>query len=136
MARKRPAEPPPASGAGRFAYEGLDRVLHERARLGILASLAAHANGLLFNDLKDLCALTDGNLSRHLAVLSESGLVEVWKGASGPRPQTLYRLTPDGRRRFAEYIGVLERVVADAQAQADARQAAGRNGLAGGFSPA
>jgi len=135
MARKGRAEPPaPASGAGRFAYEGLDRVLHERARLGILASLAAHAGGLLFNDLKQLCALTDGNLSRHLAVLSEAGLVEVWKGATGPRPQTLYRLTPDGRRRFAEYISVLEKVVADAQA--DQQPATGRTRLAGGWSPA
>ena len=102
----------PRPGAGRFSYEGLDRVLHERARLGILASLAAHAGGLLFNDLKQLCSLTDGNLSRHLAVLSEAGLVEVRKGDSGPRPQTMYRLTPDGRRRFAEYISVLEQVVA------------------------
>ena len=64
------------AGEGRFSYEGLDRVMHEKARLGILASLAAHAGGLLFNDLKQLCSLTDGNLSRHLAVLSEAGLVE------------------------------------------------------------
>ena len=123
MSRKDKAEPS-RPGAGRFSYEGLDRVLHERARLGILASLAAHASGLLFNDLKQLCTLTDGNLSRHLAVLSEAGLVEVWKAATGPRPQTLYRLTLDGRRRFAEYISVLEKVVADAQA--DEQPAAGR----------
>jgi DNA-binding MarR family transcriptional regulator len=135
MPRKDKTEPPqPGADAGRFAYEGLDRVLHERARLGILASLAAHSGGLLFNDLKQLCALTDGNLSRHLAVLSEAGLIEVWKGATGPRPQTLYRLTPDGRRRFAEYISVLEKVVADAQA--DAQPEAGRARLSGGWSPA
>lgn len=125
---------PPDSGAGRFSYEGLDRVMHERARLGILASLAAHAGGLLFNDLKQLCALTDGNLSRHLAVLSEAGLVEVWKGASGPRPQTMYRLTPDGRLRFAEYISVLEKVVADAHVEALPK--AGRPRYTGGWSPA
>jgi DNA-binding MarR family transcriptional regulator len=133
MPRKDKGEQPD-SGAGRFSYEGLDRVMHERARLGILASLAAHSGGLLFNDLKQLCALTDGNLSRHLAVLSEAGLVEVWKGATGPRPQTMYRLTPDGRRRFAEYLGVLEKVVADAQAEA--QPAAGRARLSGGWSPA
>ncbi len=133
MPRKDKAEQPD-SGAGRFSYEGLDRVMHERARLGILASLAAHAGGLLFNDLKQLCTLTDGNLSRHLAVLSEAGLVEVWRGTAGPRPQTMYRLTPDGRRRFAEYLGVLEKVVADAQA--DARPADGRARLSGGWSPA
>lgn len=108
-------DPTPPPTEGRYAYEGLDRVLHERARLGILASLAASAGGLLFNDLKQLCALTDGNLNRHLNVLSDAGLVEVWKGGSGPRSQTLYRLTPDGRTRFAEYITVLERVIADAQ---------------------
>ena len=91
------------SGDGRFSYEGLDRVMHEKARLGILASLAAHANGLLFKDLKQLCSLTDGNLSRHLAVLSEAGLVETWKGINGPRPQTMYRLTDSGQQRFSDY---------------------------------
>lgn len=124
----------PDPGAGRYSYEKLDRVMHERARLGILASLATHAGGLLFNDLKQLCALTDGNLNRHLAVLAEAGLVEVWKGAAGPRPQTRYQLTPDGRRRFAEYIGFLEKVVADAQTEA--QPAPERPRLAGGWSPA
>ncbi len=100
---------------GRFAYDGLDRVMHEKARLGILASLAANGTGLLFNDLKQLCALTDGNLSRHLTVLCEAGLVEVRKSAKPGRHQTAYRLTADGRRRFAEYVNVLESVVADAQ---------------------
>lgn len=102
--------------AGRFSYEGLDRVMHEKARLGILASLAANAGGLLFADLKTMCALTDGNLSRHLTVLSDARLVEARKSTSR-RPQTKYRLTASGRRRFAEYIGVLEAVVADAQTQ-------------------
>lgn len=119
MARRKPVESTgeQAAGAGRFNYEGLDRVIHERARLGILASLAANAGGLLFNDLKQVCSLTDGNLSRHLAVLNEAGLVEIWKGKAGHRPQTLYRLTPNGRKRFAEYIGVLEKVVSDAHTQ-------------------
>ena len=108
--------------------------MHERARLGILASLAAHAGGLLFTDLKQLCSLSDGNLNRHMAVLAEAGLIEVCKGATGSRPQTLYRLTPDGRKRFAEYIGVLEKVVADAQA--DAQAGAERARLPAGWSPA
>lgn len=114
MTRK-PAKAVSPAVAGRFSYDGLDRVLHEKARLGILASLAANANGLLFNDLKQLCALTDGNLSRHLGVLSDAGLVEVWKGQSGSRPRTLYRLTMTGQTRFSEYLQVLERIVADAQ---------------------
>src|SRR5262245_44055453 len=99
---------------GRFAYDGLDRVIHEKARLGIISSLATHAGGLLFNDLKQLCALTDGNLSRHLQILVEAGLVELWKGQKNNRPQTLCRLTAKGRQRFLEYVSVLETVVADA----------------------
>jgi DNA-binding MarR family transcriptional regulator len=99
---------------GRFAYDGLERVIHERARLSIMTSLATHMKGLLFNDLKELCSLTDGNLSRHLQILHEAGLVEVWKGFHNNRPQTLCRLTELGRRRFLEYILVLENVVADA----------------------
>jgi DNA-binding MarR family transcriptional regulator len=110
------------AGPGRFSYDGLDRVIHEKARLGILASLAAHGGGLLFNDLKELCSLTDGNLSRHLSVLSDAGLIETWKGQQGARPQTLYRLTVDGRQRFTEYISVLEDVVSDAHRKA-AREA-------------
>ena len=74
-------------------------MIHEKARLSIMSSLAAHPEGLLFNDLKDLCSLTDGNLSRHLQLLQESKLVEVWKGFKNNRPQTLVRLTDDGKRR-------------------------------------
>ncbi len=100
--------------SGRFAYDGLDRLIHEKARLGIITSLATHPRGLLFNDLKELCALTDGNLSRHLQILTAGGLIEVWKGYKNNRPQTLCRLTDLGRRRFLEYITVLENVVTDA----------------------
>src|SRR5260221_14041203 len=99
---------------GRFAYDGLDRVLHEKARLGILASLVAHPDGRKFGELRTLCSLTDGNLSRHLDVLREAALVEVWKGFERRRPQTLVRLTPDGRRRFLSYLEELERVLHDA----------------------
>lgn len=100
--------------SGRFAYDGLERVFHEKARLGIMTSLVTHPKGLVFADLKELCALTDGNLSRHLQVLHEAGLLEVWKGFQQNRPQTLCRLTEEGRRRFLDYINVLENVVADA----------------------
>src|SRR3954447_23349859 len=97
-----------------FSYEGLDRVIHEKARLGLLTSLMAHPGGLAFADLKQLCALTDGNLSRHLGVLQEAGLVEVTKGYEGNRPHTSCRLTQTGRRRFLEYLAVLEGLVRDA----------------------
>jgi DNA-binding HxlR family transcriptional regulator len=101
-----------------FAYEGLDRIIHERARLGVLTSLAANPKGLVFADLKRLCGLTDGNLSRHLQVLQEAGVVEVTKSFSHNRPQTLCRITPDGRRRFLDYLAVLDQVVREAAAAA------------------
>lgn len=123
------------SASGRFAYDGLERVIHERARLSIMSSLATHPDGLLFNDLKDLCSLTDGNLSRHLQLLQESKLVEVWKGFKNNRPQTLVRLTEDGRKRFLEYVQELEQVVADAMAAAG-RAAPARLPMSKGFSPA
>lgn len=102
--------------AGRYAYEELDRVLHERARLGILTSLVAQPEGLSFNDLKELCALTDGNLNRHLAVLAEAQLVAVQKLHGEGRGQTVVRLTAIGKRRFLDYLSALEAVVADAVA--------------------
>jgi DNA-binding MarR family transcriptional regulator len=107
-------KPKATDSTGRYAYDGLERVIHEKARLGIVTSLASHPEGLLFNDLKELCSLTDGNLSRHLQILHEAGFVEVWKGYQGSRPQTLVRLSGDGRKRFVEYIAVLESVVTDA----------------------
>ena len=106
---------------GRFAYEGLDRVLHEKARLGIMTSLVTRPEGLLISDLKRLCALTDGNLSRHLDVLREAGLVEVWKGFENRRPQTLCRLSAHGRDRFLSYLEQLEQVIRDAMPRATRR---------------
>ena len=100
--------------SGRFAYDGLDRIIHEKARLGIVSSLATHPHGLVFNDLKELCSLTDGNLSRHLQILSDAGFVQIWKGYKDNRPQTLVQLSDDGRKRFVEYVAVLENVVTDA----------------------
>jgi DNA-binding HxlR family transcriptional regulator len=98
----------------RYSYEGLDRIIHERARLSVLTSLITHASGLSFVDLKRLCALTDGNLARHLQVLETEKLVSITKGMEGNRPQTLCRVTALGRRRYVEYLAVLEQVVIDA----------------------
>ena len=103
----------PAS-EGRFAYEGLDRVIHERARLSVLTSLVTHPKGLIFNDLKQLCSLTDGNLSRHLRVLEADKMVQIVKGHDHNRPQTICRITPTGRKRYLEYLSILEQVVKDA----------------------
>src|ERR1700716_606354 len=109
-----------------FSYDGLDRVMHEKARLGLLTSLMAHPTGLAFADLKQLCGLTDGNLSRHLGVLQEAGLVEVTKGYEGNRPHTSCRLTKTGRRRFLDYLAVLEGL-GGGGAQAAGKEAAGRD---------
>jgi DNA-binding HxlR family transcriptional regulator len=108
--------------AGRFAYKGLDRVIHERARLSVLTSLIAHPKGLRFNDLKQLCALSDGNLSRHLQVLQESRMVAIAKGFDNNRPQTMCQITALGRRRYLEYVEVLEQVVRDAAEAEDGEQ--------------
>jgi DNA-binding transcriptional ArsR family regulator len=99
---------------GRYAYDGLDRVIHERARLGVLTSLIGNPKGLAFGDLRRLCDLTDGNLSRHLATLQEAGLVDVIKRFEGARPLTVCRITEAGKARYLEYLAVLEQVIRDA----------------------
>jgi DNA-binding MarR family transcriptional regulator len=125
------SDEPKANAAGRYAYEGLDRVLHEKARLGVLTALMTRPDGLLFGELLQLCALTDGNLSRHLDVLVEAGLVEIHKGFAGRRPQTTCRLTALGRKRFREYLTQLEQVLRDAADVAAATsRAKGSTGLA------
>jgi DNA-binding MarR family transcriptional regulator len=129
-----PRKQTPRDEPGRFSYDGLDRVLHEKARLGIMTSLVTRAEGVVFNELKRLCALTDGNLSRHLDVLHEAGLVEAWRGTDGGRPQTLYRLTSEGRARFVSYLEELEQVVRDALPKAARRDRA--PDLPPGFQPA
>jgi len=107
---KAKAEPSEA----RFAYEGLDRVIHERARLSVLTSLVTNPKGLAFNDLKQLCGLTDGNLSRHLSVLERAKMVEINKSIEGNRPLTVCKITASGRKRYIEYLATLEQVVKDA----------------------
>ncbi|WP_298674311.1 transcriptional regulator [uncultured Sphingomonas sp.] len=97
-----------------YAYEGLDRVFHERARLGIVTSLAGHPQGLGFSELKALCGLTDGNLARHLQVLDEAGFVEQRKGHDGRRAVTRCQLTDKGRERFGAYLVTLHDVVRQA----------------------
>jgi len=104
--------------------------MHERARLGILASLISRPNGLAFSELKQLCGLTDGNLSRHIQVLQEAGLVSVQKGFSRKRPLTTCRMTARGRKRFLEYLSVLEQIVEDAALAAETSDIA-----AGAFEP-
>jgi len=112
LKRKTDGKAKPA-GASRFAYDGLNRVIHERARLSVVTSLLTHPNGLAFSELKDLCALTDGNLNRHLLVLEGARMVSVIKTVEGTRTRTRCRITALGRRRYLEYLDVLEQVIVD-----------------------
>lgn len=85
----------------------LDRVIHERVRLGIVAALAAN-DALTFNDLKKLLELTDGNLSVHARRLEEAGYIVCTKGYEGRVPKTEYKITPAGRRAFEKYLKHME----------------------------
>lgn len=119
---------PNPDDAGKFSYDGLDRVLHEKARLGIMTSLAARPLGIVFGELKSLCNLTDGNLNRHVDVLAKAGFIEVHKAFVANRPQTTCKMTALGRRKFREYLSELEHVLrdaADAQAEAKPRRGPG-----------
>jgi len=122
-----------AEAKGRFAYDGLDRIIHEKARLSVLTSLVSHPKGVAFNDLKALCGLTDGNLSRHVQILGEAGLVLVEKSFVDNRPHTVCKISAEGRRKYLEYLAVLEQVVRDAAKAAKREKAAGaRRGLVTG----
>lgn len=100
---------------GSYSYDGLDRVLHERARLSILTALSTAGRGQSFADLKRLCDLTDGNLNRHLKVLDEAGLVKITKRGGGRTSETRAALSATGRRAFVAYLEELERVLRDAR---------------------
>ena len=102
-----------------YAYDGLDRVIHEKARLGIMTSPVSRRKPIAFGELKRLCGLTDGNLSRHLQVLEEAGLVAIDKGFEGKRPLTTCQLTAEGRKRFLDYLAILEKVMRDAAAASE-----------------
>lgn len=104
----------PKESKAQFAYDGLDRVIHERARLSIMTSLMGKKEGLSFAELKQLCDLSDGNLSRHMQVLQETGFVDVKKGYEGRKPHTTCRMTARGNKAFLKYLDVLEQVVRDA----------------------
>ena len=103
----------PEQTGGEFAYLGLNRIIHERARLGIMTALNNNRDGILFVDLKRLCTLTDGNLSRHLTFLQKAGLIEIWKSSVEKKSQTLCKLSAAGRQQLAEYLEHLKQVFKD-----------------------
>ncbi len=110
-----------------FAYEGLERIFHERGRLAVCTCLVARGREMSFKALQDACALTDGNLNRHLHALAEMGIVTVARERAGARTSTVVRITAVGRTRFLGYIDELEAVVRAVHASdAGARPAFGR----------
>ena len=88
----------------------LDRVIHERVRLGILSALAANAT-MTFSELKALLEITDGNLSVHARKLEDAGYVECQKSFENRLPRTEYRLTASGREAFEKYLAHMEAIV-------------------------
>jgi len=108
------AAPPPDTGvsgpAAGHPTSGLDERVHQRHRLGIL-TITAEAKEAEFGYLRDALGLTAGNLSRHLTVLEEAGMIEVEKGYSGRRPRTWVRITRPGRAALAAEIGALAELV-------------------------
>ena len=88
----------------------LDRVIHERGRLGIMSMLAASPE-LSFTELRDTLEMTDGNLTTHMRTLQEAGYVSIAKSYRNRRPLTTVSLTAAGRRAFADYVALLEQIV-------------------------
>jgi DNA-binding MarR family transcriptional regulator len=88
----------------------LDRVIHEKGRLGIMSMLAASPE-LSFTELRDALGMTDGNLTTHIRALQEEGYIAVAKSYQNRRPLTTCSLTPAGRKAFADYINLLEQIV-------------------------
>ena len=99
----------PAGPAPQTALD-LDRLIHERMRLGIVSALAVNDH-LSFNDLKRLLKTTDGNLSVHARKLEEAGYVACEKFFEGRVPKTEYRLTPPGRRALERYLDHMEAII-------------------------
>ena len=89
----------------------LDRVIHEKGRLGIMSMLAASPR-LSFTELRDTLNMTDGNITAHVRTLQEAGYVAVTKTFQGGRPLTTFALTDTGRAAFRAYIELLGRIVA------------------------
>ena len=92
----------------------LDRLIHERARLGIVSALAVN-DSLSFNDLKRLLKTTDGNLSVPARKLEEAGYISCHKFFEGRIPRTEYRLSAPGRRAFDQYLANMEEVIRQAR---------------------
>jgi DNA-binding MarR family transcriptional regulator len=101
---------PEAHSVGSARADALDRLIHERLRLGIVSALAVN-DSLSFSDLKKLMNTTDGNLSVHARKLEEAEYISCTKSFEGRMPKTQYRLTPAGRRALERYLDHMEALI-------------------------
>ena len=109
-ALKQNVRPAATDAAAKPLPQRLDRVIHDRTRLAILAALAA-TEMLAFNDLKDITGTTDGNLSVHARRLEDAGYVLCEKSFAGRTPRTEYRLSASGRRAFEKYLDHMDALI-------------------------
>ena len=99
---------------GNAVSEDLDRLVHERMRLGIVSALAAQ-DSMSFADLKAILKTSDGNLSVHARKLENAGYIKVTKGFEDRKPKTEYRLTPKGRKALEAYVDQMETLLSEAR---------------------
>lgn len=95
-------------------YSGLKKIFHEPSRLAIMSALCRSIEPLTFSQLKEDCELTDGNLSSHLKMLEDAGIVELKKSVMNSKPRTEIVVTEEGRESFIEYLKALEEVLKNA----------------------
>jgi DNA-binding transcriptional ArsR family regulator len=96
-------------------YDALEKIFHEPNRLAIMSALCAANKGLTFNELKDQCRLTDGNLNRHLKALEDAGVIKIRKEFVDNKPRTTVALSEKGLNRFNEYLSALSEVIEKAK---------------------
>jgi len=108
--RDRKPEPAPVGIPAALSAPKLDRLIHERLRLGILSALSVNQS-LTFNELKKLLDTTDGNLSVHARKLEEAAYVACTKSFAGRLPRTEYRLTASGRKALERYLDHMEALI-------------------------
>lgn len=92
-------------------FSQLDKTIHEKGRLAIMTLLASRVVPWAYQDLKAQLDMSDGNLITHLRTLEKAEFIEGEKLSGDGRPQTLYRLTPAGRKAFLDYLGILEQII-------------------------
>ena len=110
VSSRRSKTPEPRAASNEPRVQGLDRLIHERLRLGIISALAVN-DRLTFNDLKRLLDTTDGNLSVHARKLEDAEYIAVEKSFQGRLPRTEYRLTPAGKRALEKYLAHMEALI-------------------------